>query len=51
MTPCTDIYKAKIQSDGNLDKPKLIIVVRGDQKHKELVGYTWLPTASMRTLN
>ena len=45
-----DVYKAKIQSDGSLDKLKLIIVVRGDLKNKEMVGDTWSPTASMRTL-
>ena len=42
--------KAKIQSDGSLDKLKLIIVVRGDLKNKETVGYTWSPTASVRNL-
>ena len=46
-----DVYKAKIQSDGSLDKLKLRIVVRGDLQNKEMVGDTWLPTASMRTLN
>ena len=30
VTPCMDLYKAKIQPDGSLDKLKLIIVVRGD---------------------
>ena len=30
VTPCMDVYKANIQSDGSLDKLKLIIVVRGD---------------------
>ena len=45
-----DVYKAKVQSDGSLDKLKLIIVVRGDLQNKELVGDTWSPTASMRTL-
>ena len=30
VTPCMDVYKAKIQSDGSIDKLKLIIVVRGD---------------------
>ena len=29
VTPCMDMYKANIQSDGSLDKLKLIIVVRG----------------------
>ena len=45
-----NVYKAKIQSDGSLDKLKLRIVVRGDVKNNELVGDTWSPTASMRTL-
>ena len=46
-----DVYKAKIQSDGSLDKLKLRIVVRGDLKNKEMIGDTWSPTAYMRTLN
>ena len=50
VTPCMDVYKAKIQSDGSLDKLKLIIVVRRDLKNKEMVGDTWSPTASMRNL-
>ena len=45
-----DVYKAKIQSDGSLDKLKLIIVVREDLQNKEIVGYTWSIAASMRTL-
>ena len=45
-----DVYKAKIQYDGSLDKLILIIVVRGDFQNKEMVGDTFLPTASMRTL-
>ena len=45
-----DIYKAKIQSDESLDKLKLRILVRGDLQNKEIVGDTWSPTASMRTL-
>ena len=45
-----DVYKAKIQSDGSLDKLKLRIVVRGDFQNKEMVGDTWSPTASMRNL-
>ena len=28
VTPCMDVYKAKIHFDGSLDKLKLIIVVR-----------------------
>ena len=50
VTPCMDVYKVKIQYDGNLDKLKLRILVRGDWHNKEMVGYTWSPTASMRTL-
>ena len=45
-----DVYKAKIQSDGSLDKLKLRIVVRVYLQNKEMVGDTWSPTASMRTL-
>ena len=45
-----DVYKAKIQSDGSIDKLKLIIVVRGDFYNKEMVGDTWSPTTSMRNL-
>ena len=47
-TTCMDVYKANIQSDGNLDKLKLRIVVRGDLQNKESVRDTWSPTASMR---
>ena len=50
VTPCMDVYKANIKSDGSLDKLKLRIVVRGDLHNKEMVGDTWSPTASMRTL-
>ena len=50
VTTCMDVYKAKIQSDGSLDKLKLRIVVRGDLQNKEMIGDTWSPTASMRTL-
>ena len=45
-----DVYKDKLQSDESLDKLKLIVVVRGDLKNKELVGDTWSPTAPMRNL-
>ena len=34
VTPCMDVYKANIQSDGSLDKLKLRIVVRGDFHNK-----------------
>ena len=50
VTPCMDVYKAKIQSDGSFDKLKLRIVVRGNMQNKEMIGYNWSPTASMRTL-
>ena len=51
VTPCLDMYKAKIQPDGSLDKLKWINVVRRDMQNKESVGNTWLSTASMRSLN
>ena len=47
VTPCMDVYKEKIQSDGSLDKLKYRIVVRGDLLNKEMVGDTWSPTSSM----
>ena len=50
MTPCMDVYKDRIQYDGSVDKLKLRIVVRWYLQNKELVGYTWSTTASMRTL-
>ena len=50
VNTCMDGYKTKIQPDGSLEKLKLIILVRGDMQNKELVGDTWSPTASMRTL-
>ena len=50
VTPFVDVYKAKVQPDGSLDKLKLRILVRGDMHNKELVVDTWSPTASMRTL-
>ena len=34
VTPYIDVYKAKIQSDGNIEKLKLIIVVIGDLNNK-----------------
>ena len=48
VTPCMDVCKAKIQSDGSLDKLKLRFLVIGDLQNKELVGGTWSSTASMR---
>ena len=50
VTPCMDVYKSNIQSDGSLDKLKLRIVVRGDFQNKEMVGDTLSPTSSMRNL-
>ena len=50
VTPCMDVNKAKVQYDRSLDKLKLKIVVRGDLKNKDLIGDTWSPTSSMRTL-
>ena len=38
LTPCMDVYKYKIQSDGSLDKIRLRIAVRGDIQNKHLVG-------------
>ena len=50
MTPCMDVYKSKIQSDGSLDKLKSRIVVRGDLNNKYLIGDNWSPVDSMKTL-
>ena len=50
VTTCMDVYKSKIQSDGSLDKLKQRIVGIGDLQNKSLVGDTWKPTASTRTL-
>ena len=47
---CMDVYKAKIQSDGSLDKLKWRIVVKVDLQNKELVVDTWSSTAFMRDL-
>ena len=45
-----NVYKDKIQYDVNLHKIKLRIAVRGDMQNKKLLGDTWSPIASMRTL-
>ena len=45
-----DVYKAKIQYGGSLDRLILIIMVGGDLQHKKIIGDTWFPTASTRTL-
>ena len=39
VTPCMDVYKAKIKSDGSLDKLKLRIIVKGICKIRK-----WLET-------
>ena len=44
VTPFMDLYKAKIQSGGNIDKLKLRILIRGYFHNKEMIGYTWYPT-------
>ena len=51
VTPGMDVYKAKIQSDESLDKFKVNILVRVDLHNKEMIRYTWHPTAPTRTLN
>ena len=50
VTPCMYVYKTKIQTDGSLEKLKLIIVVIGDLHNDDLIVDTWSPTASMRNL-
>ena len=50
VTPGMDVYKAKNDYDGSIEKSKLIILVRRDLQNKYLIGYTWSPTASMRDL-
>ena len=50
VTQCMDVYKVNIQYDGRLDKTKLRILVREDLQNKELVGDTWLRTASAKYL-
>ena len=38
-----DFYKAKIQSDGSLDKLKLRIVVNGDLQKRDIIEDTRSP--------
>ena len=45
-----DVYKSRIKSDGSIDKLKLRIVVRGELQNMDLIGDTWSPKASTRTL-
>ena len=44
VTPYMDVYKARIQFDGSLDKLKAIIIVRGEFQNKGIIGDTWAPT-------
>ena len=50
VTTLMDVNRYKIQSDGNIDKLRLKIVVRGDLQNKEMVGDNWSPTPSMTNL-
>ena len=50
VTPCMDVYKENIPSDGSLDKLKSIIVVIGDLQNKKIIWDTWAPTYSMRNM-
>ena len=50
VAPCMDVYKAKIQSDGSLDKLKLRILVRVDLQNKEIIGDTRYPKSSINNL-
>ena len=50
VTPCMNVYKTNIQSDGSLDKLKWRIIVRGNMNNNNLFGDTWSPAASMRNL-
>ena len=49
VTPTKMTFKAKINSDGSLDKCKARLVVRGDLQ-AEIPGDQWSPTASFRLL-
>ena len=49
VTPCMDVYNAKIQSDGSLDKLKLRIIVRGNlQKKLETSGIQEASTINLK---
>ena len=50
VIPCIEDYKSKIKFDGSINNLKSRIVVRRDLQNKEVVGYTWPPEASTRTL-
>ena len=40
VTPCMDVYKANIKSDGRIENLKLRTIVRGDFQNKEMIGDT-----------
>ena len=50
VTPCMDVYKKKIHSDGSIDKLKLRIVVRSNLQNKDNIGHTWSPKYLINTL-
>ena len=50
VTPFVDVYKVNIQPNGSLDKLKFRIVVRVYLQNIEIIGDTWYPIASIRTL-
>ena len=50
LTPCIGVNNTNIHSGGSIETLMLRIMVRGDLPNKDLIIYTWLPTASMRTL-
>ena len=50
VTPCMNVYKSDIKSDGGLHKLKPRIVVRGGMQNTKLVEDIWSPIASIRTL-
>lgn len=50
VTPIKDIYKAKFDSDGNIEKLKTRLVVRGDLQDPNINEDKWPPTASFRSL-
>ncbi|MGH7974584.1 MAG: hypothetical protein ACREBR_03580 [bacterium] len=50
VTPCMDTYRAKLKSNGTLDKLKVRIVVRGDLQKQQSHEDTWSPTASVKLL-
>ena len=50
MTSCMDVYKAKIQSNGSLEKLKCKILIRRDFQNKDMIGYTWSSTELMKNM-